>query len=144
MKLRPSLLDDLGILAALEWYAHDFQSRTGVQCKFTARVQDLDLDRERATTVFRIFQESLTNVARHANATRVTAKLNVVGGDVVLEVKDNGRGITERELANPRSFGLLGMRERAYLAGGDVQFKGHHGKGTTISVRIPVGPGTEG
>lgn len=139
MKLRPSLLDDLGILAALEWYAHDFQARTGIQCKLTSRVQDLELDRERATTVFRIFQESLTNVARHANATRVTAKLNVLGGDVVLEIRDNGRGITDRELANPKSFGLLGMRERAYLAGGEVQLKGHQGKGTTISVRIPVG-----
>lgn len=143
MKLRPSLLDDLGILAALEWYAHDFQGRTGIQCKFTSRVRDLDLDRERATTVFRIFQESLTNVARHASATRVTAKLNVVGGDVVLEVKDNGRGITDRELANAKSFGLLGMRERAYLAGGEVHIKGLPGKGTTISVRIPVSSGTE-
>lgn len=138
MKLRPGLLDDLGILAALEWYAHDFQTRTSIQCHFTTRLPELNLDKDRTTTVFRIFQESLTNVARHANATKVTAKLGLSAGALVLEVKDNGRGITEREMANPKSFGLMGIRERAYLVGGEVQIKGRPGKGTTISVRIPL------
>jgi PAS domain S-box-containing protein len=137
-KLRPGLLDDLGLVAALEWYAHDFQTRTGMQCKFTSCVPDLHLDRERATAVFRIFQESLTNVARHANASRVTAKLNVVSGDLILEIKDNGRGITDGELANPKSFGLLGMRERAYLLGGEIRILGRPGKGTAITVQIPI------
>jgi PAS domain S-box-containing protein len=139
MELRPGLLDDLGILPAMEWYAHEFQARTGIQCQLTVRQADLQLDRDRATAVFRIFQEALTNVARHANATRVTARLKIVANVLVLEVEDNGTGIAERDLSSPTAFGLIGMRERALLLGGEVRIRGKPARGTIVTAKIPLG-----
>jgi signal transduction histidine kinase len=142
-ELRPGILDDLGLAAAIEWQGGEFEKRTGIPCRVQVSPEEITLDRERATAVFRIFQEALTNVARHAEATEVTATLETREGAVALEVADNGRGITEGELASPRSFGLLGIRERVLFLGGAVAISGTPGKGTTVRVEIPLGVGEE-
>jgi len=136
-ELRPGLLDTAGLLAAIEWQASQFQRQTGLQCRVKAAIREKLFDQDLNTAFFRIFQETLTNVIRHAQATRVDVRLAEVGKHVILEVKDNGRGISEMELHNTRSIGLLGMRERAALLGGEVRVRGEPGKGTTVSVRIP-------
>ncbi|HSB78336.1 MAG TPA: sensor histidine kinase [Candidatus Methylomirabilis sp.] len=143
--LRPSLLDDLGLVAAIEWQAQDFQTRTGIGCEFASDQPDLLLPPELSTAVFRICQESLTNVARHAHATRVRLALKVEAGHLLLTVADNGRGITEQEIASQTSVGLLGVREWALLLGGEVSFMGRPGEGTTVTVQIPLkAPGVVG
>ncbi|MGD0918093.1 MAG: PAS domain S-box protein [Thermodesulfobacteriota bacterium] len=137
-KLRPGVLDDLGLTAAIEWQAQDFQTRTMIQCEFRSNLKEVDLDRDRSTTIFRILQETLTNVARHASATRVNIYLNEAANSLVLIVEDNGRGITEKEILDPKSLGLLGMRERALVFGGEVKISGAPGKGTTVTFKIPL------
>lgn len=136
-ELRPGLLDTAGLLAAIEWQANQFQRQTGLQCRVKAAIKERLFDQDLNTAFFRIFQETLTNVVRHAHATRVEVRLAEVGNHIVLEVKDNGRGISEAEMHNTKSIGLLGMRERAALLGGEVRVRGQAGKGTTVSVRIP-------
>lgn len=137
-ELRPGILDDLGLVAALEWQANEFQTRTGIQCIVTSTLQETQLDADLNTAFFRIFQETLTNVMRHANATKVEVRSTEVDGEVVLTVHDNGRGITPEEISDTRSIGLLGMEERAGLLGGTIEFAGEPGQGTTVTVRIPI------
>ena len=137
-ELRPGVLDDLGLEAAIEWQIQDFQKRTSIQCEFVSNLRDTRLSRDRATAVFRIFQETLTNITRHANATRVKIKLEAVNGKLMLEVQDNGKGVTARDLSGAKSLGLLGMRERAIMLDGEVNIIGRRGKGTTVGVRIPL------
>ncbi len=137
-KLRPGILDDLGIVAAIEYESKEFQERTGVKCKLKLMDQDVEMDPEIATAIFRIFQEALTNVLRHANATQVDVSLKRRANSIVLEVKDNGRGITEEQNSDPESLGLLGMKERASFHGGEVKIQGIQGKGTTLTVSIPL------
>lgn len=136
--LRPLMLDDLGLTAAAEWLAHNFTNRTGIPCELVLRGEDLDLPDPFATAVFRVLQESLTNVARHAQATQVEATIEREEDDVVLTVQDNGRGFTLEDPRKPGSFGLVGLRERAYLLGGDVKIDSALGRGTTVEMRIPV------
>lgn len=146
-ELRPGVLDDLGLVAAIEWQAKEFQTRTGIVCKIKADIQTIDLSRDRATAVFRIFQEVLTNIARHANATGVDIRIEAKRGQLLLIVEDNGRGISEREISSPASLGLLGMRERSLLFEGEININGLPGKGTRVSLRIPLkdqGPSGEG
>jgi signal transduction histidine kinase len=135
--LRPAILDDFGLFAAMQWQAEDFESRTGIQCRLSLPAEEAELDQKRATGVFRIFQETLTNIMRHANATGVNISVRNETEDLVLEVGDNGRGITESEIYDVNSLGLLGMRERALLLGGEFSIRGVKGKGTTVKVRIP-------
>jgi PAS domain S-box-containing protein len=137
-ELRPGVLDDLGLAAAIEWQARDFQARSGVACVVRVPEEDLQLSREQATAVFRIFQECLTNVARHAQARKVWAHLGEEAGALVLEVEDDGVGISAAQLAERRSLGLLGMRERAEAFGGEVELAGAPGQGTTVVVRMPL------
>ena len=137
MEIRPSILDDFGLVAAIEWHLQDFQKRTGIQCEFVSTLEEIDLREEHSTAVYRIFQESLTNVARHANATKVTVTLREKSGSVILEVKDNGKGIHERQVSDSNSLGLLGMKERALILGGTVDIAGLPGKGTLVVVQIP-------
>lgn len=139
-ELRPGILDDLGLVAAIEWQANEFQTRTGIHCKVSATVTETIWDQDFTTVFFRIFQETLTNVIRHAQATQVEVHLTEEPGGLVLAVRDNGRGITEEEIANTRSIGLLGMRERAALMNGEINFSGQPGVGTTVTVRIPLPP----
>jgi signal transduction histidine kinase len=135
-ELRPGVLDDLGLEAAIEWQAEDFCRRTGVRCDVRSQLGELKLDRHLATAVFRIFQEALTNVTRHANATHVDVDLRVEGEKLELEVSDDGVGITEG--ARGVSLGLLGMRERARLLGGDCVVKRRVPRGTTVALTVPV------
>ena len=137
-KLRPGVLDDLGLIAAIEWQAQEFQDRTGIKCEFNSSLETVELDRERSTAVFRICQETLTNVARHSDATRVIINVEESAGNLTLEVDDNGKGISESEISNPKSLGLLGMKERAHIFGGELNIVGTHGKGTTVMVSIPI------
>ena len=137
-ELRPGILDDLGLVAAVEWAAEDFQARTGTKCEVSLPGVDIALDQERATALFRILQEALTNVARHANATRVDVRLAQENGDLILQVHDNGQGIGKERLSTGSTLGILGMRERALLLGGDFTISGARGKGTTVRVRIPL------
>lgn len=136
-ELRPGVLDSAGLLAALEWQAQQFETQTGIRCRVESTVRDTLWDQDLNTAFFRIFQETLTNIVRHANATRVDVRFREVGGFLVLEVKDNGRGISEAEIHSTKSIGLLGMRERAALVGGIVGWRNGPGKGTTVTVNIP-------
>lgn len=136
--LRPSLLDDLGIMPAMEWLAQDFEARTGVACELVVCPQLGQVASPEATAFFRIVQEALTNVARHANATRVTITFGKVDDMLRLEVHDNGRGITATTLSEPSSLGLQGMRERAAAFGGTFTIEGTAGQGTTLVVHIPL------
>jgi PAS domain S-box-containing protein len=143
-ELRPGLLDDLGLAAAIEWQAKDFQNRSGIACAAVLAADDLELDRDLATALFRIFQETLTNIARHAGATRVDVRLERSAEELVLSVADNGRGITRKESEDGRAFGIIGMRERAHLWGGELRIAGSAGEGTTVKVTIPLHPGRRG
>ncbi|MGE5095835.1 MAG: response regulator [Betaproteobacteria bacterium] len=135
--LRPEVLDEIGLHAAVEWQAREFQRRTGIRCNVQISPGFQDPDKERSTALFRVFQELLTNVARHANATRVNVTL-ADAESLALKVEDNGRGIQESEFESPRSLGFLGLRERVLAFGGTIDVKGHEGTGTTVSVSIPL------
>lgn len=137
-QLRPGVLDDLGLVAAIEWQTKAFQTRTGISCRIKTNLQTVDLDRDRATAVFRIFQEILTNVARHAKATRVDILVEEENHQLFLDVEDNGLGISNQEISNPTSLGFLGMRERALLFNGEISISGISGKGTKVGLRIPL------
>jgi signal transduction histidine kinase len=138
-QLRPPLLDHLGLGAALEWQAEDFQKRNAIECVVNLVPADMTVDEKYSTSLFRIFQESLTNVLRHAKATKVTATLSDKGGSIILVIADNGVGITTENLAKANSFGLLGMRERVQSCNGEVRITGVQNAGTTITVIIPKG-----
>jgi len=140
-ELRPTLLDDLGLTAAMEWQVQEFQERTGVQCDARFDCKEGSVERDLATTVFRVFQETLTNVARHAGATSVKVRLTQKGGELRLDVSDNGKGITQKQLLDPKSFGIVGIRERVNLWNGTVRITGKPQKGTAIKVRIPMPKG---
>jgi PAS domain S-box-containing protein len=137
-ELRPGILDDLGLIAAVEWAAEEFETRTGTRCRLDLLENDRTIDSDRATAVFRILQETLTNVARHANATHVDVRLLKEAGSVILEVRDNGRGATEEQLSASASLGIRGMRERALLLDGELTIQGLPDEGTTVRVRIPL------
>lgn len=137
-ELRPGLLDDLGLAAAIEWQSEEFQKRTGMLCDVRVDLKGTTLSREHATALFRVFQETLTNVIRHAQATRVGVRLQTVGDRLILEVSDNGRGITEKEAEEPTAFGLIGMRERVLAIKGEFAISGRFGQGTTVTVTLPL------
>jgi signal transduction histidine kinase len=137
--LRPQLLDDLGLAAALEWLVADFGKRTGVRCRFTPPPEDLAVPREKATALFRIVQEALTNVARHAEASCVSVRVKAGEGLLTATVSDDGRGITQAQAENPDSFGLIGMQERAAHFGGRMRVHGRRKSGTILRVEIPLG-----
>jgi len=137
-ELRPGVLDDLGLVPAMEWQLREFQKRAGIDCHLTTNLEGRALPPEICTAVFRICQETLTNIARHASASRVSVRLEETSGDLILRVEDNGRGITDSDLANPKSLGLAGIRERAMMLGGEFQISGAPSQGTTANVRIPL------
>jgi len=143
-ELRPGLLDAVGLTAAIEWQAKEFETRTGIRCRLKLPQTDIMLDQNRSVAVFRIFQEILTNVTRHAQASEVNVVMEVRDADLFLEARDNGRGIKASEFSNPKSLGLLGMRERALLLGGEFNIRGMRGKGTAVTVRIPLNNNTVG
>ena len=134
--LRPGVLDDLGLAAAIEWQANEFASRTGISCAVTVPGTDLSLNGDQATEFFRIFQECLTNVMRHARAKSVRVALYEENDGLVLLVADNGMGFRESDLSD--SLGLLGMKERAQMCGGDLEIASTLGNGTTVTLRVPL------
>src|SRR6266404_4132361 len=137
-QLRPRTLDDLGLSAALEAQAQEFESRTGILCTVTLPQEPLVLDADISTAVFRIFQESLTNVARHAHATRVEARLERQNNRITFQVSDNGEGFDPEKAKANKSLGLVGMQERAFLLNGDLKIAGVPGAGTTMTLTIPL------
>ena len=136
--LRPGILDDFGLSAAIEWQAEEFQKRTGIECRINLASDESNLSKEKSTNLFRIVQESLTNVIRHANATKVEINLSEKDGRLLLEVADNGKGITKAAVTNPKSFGLIGIKERVHSLGGEVDISGTPNAGTRLKVKMPI------
>jgi PAS domain S-box-containing protein len=138
MDLRPGMLDHLGLAVAIGWQAGEFEKRTGILCKLSVDPEDLALDPELSTDIFRIFQETLTNITRHAEATKIAVSLKRNAKGVELAVRDNGKGIAEEQMTKPNSFGLLGIKERTHYWGGDVRITGKQGRGTKVRISIPI------
>jgi PAS domain S-box-containing protein len=136
-ELRPGILDDLGLVAAVEWASEEFADRTGTECHLDLP-DEIMVDQDLAIAVFRILQETLTNVARHANASQLNVRMVQEAGSLYLEVRDNGCGVNEETLSARGSLGILGMRERALLLGGELTIRGVPGYGTSVTVRLPV------
>ena len=136
--LRPAVLDHLGLKEAIQWECTKFEARTGIRCRLAWQVKNEPGDRTRQLAMFRILQEALTNVARHAHAGAVRIGLRQRGRMLTLTIRDNGRGITRAEVTSVESIGLLGMTERARLLGGRVTVSGAPGRGTTVTVNVPV------
>jgi PAS domain S-box-containing protein len=136
-QLRPGILNNLGLPAAIEWATAEFQTRTGIKCHLEMQEGAIVLDRERTTDIFRIFQETLTNVARHSGATELQVRLYRQNANTILEVRDNGVGIQPQHLIGTASLGIMGMRERALVLGGQLEIAGRPGEGTIVSVSIP-------
>jgi PAS domain S-box-containing protein len=143
MALRPPALDDFGLQEAMRLAAEDFEKRTKIACEIISKPQEIHLKGRISTEVFRIFQEALTNIARHAGAQSVTVSLRRAGDKFAMEVRDDGRGITEEEIRDLKSIGLTGMRERAFAMGGSLIITGTRGEGTTITVSVPLTEGKE-
>lgn len=144
--LRPSVLDHLGVWAALEWYADQFKEQGRLRCEFTidAAAAATQVDSERSTALYRIVQEAITNVVRHSEASRVSIRVTRRGDSVTVEVQDNGSGIAAERLLDRGSFGLVGMRERAFNFGGQLTITGEAGAGTLVVLSMPLGAGDGG
>ena len=136
--LRPAVLDSLGLCAAIEWLAQDVQEHTELKCRVHLPEEEVPVEKEVSTATFRIVQESITNVLRHAEATEAHIRLRFEAGKIRLEITDNGRGLPPDKLADPLSLGLVGMRERALLLGGQFDIRSEPGQGTTVAVRLPA------
>lgn len=137
-ELRPPVLDDLGLVPALEWQAHEFRRASGIDCTFRSNVETLDLGSQVATAIFRIFQEALTNVARHSEARNVFVVLKANDGEVVLRVEDDGVGLRDLEIGEKRSLGVLGMKERARNIGGTLDVFSGDERGTVVTLSAPT------
>ena len=131
-------LDDLGLVAAVEWAAEEWAARTRIKLHLDLPPEDMAVDQEHATALFRIFQETLTNIARHAQATAVEVRLAQENGSLFLEVQDDGQGMSPEPLASGKSLGIVGMRERALLLGGELTIRSTPEEGTTVRVRLPA------
>lgn len=142
-ELRPSVLDNLGIIAAIEWQSGEFENRTGIKTNFNTAITNLELPVKTANAVFRIFQESLTNIARHADATTVEVLLNLQNDKLILNIRDNGKGFDKEKIAEKRTLGILGMKERTLLINGECNIISKPGAGTTITLVIPLGEKVE-
>ena len=138
--LRPPMLDEFGLVPAVRWEAAVFEQRTKIRCRVQATPARIELPTSHVTVLYRILLEALTNVARHAHAGAVDIRLRRRARAVLMEVRDNGRGITRQQSANPRTMGLLGMRERALSIGGEMHVAAARGGGTAVSVVLPVAP----
>jgi PAS domain S-box-containing protein len=135
--LRPEVLDNLGLLEALKWQTDEFENRNHIKCLFTSNVTNIKLDKDKSTAIFRILQEVLTNVLRHSKATVVKINVNKKNSKFLLKIIDNGIGFSKKKIFGPNSFGLLGMRERALVFGGQMEIITQKGKGTTVTLSIP-------
>jgi signal transduction histidine kinase len=136
-ELRPAVLDTLGLMAAIEWQADEFTQRTGISCHLDLPAKPPAVDDARSTALFRVFQEALTNVARHAAAHRVDIRLASEDGHLVLEIADDGKGLGDRQVTGPRSLGIAGMRERLGAYGGRMRIASRQPCGTVLEARLP-------
>jgi signal transduction histidine kinase len=137
-ELRPSILDDLGLLAAMEWQSEEFEKRFEIACIFSSNVTDVKINPDQATGVFRIYQECLTNVLRHADATEVIVTLQVKDLTLVLTISDNGKGFVATEIENKKTLGLRGMKERTTLMGGSYEIFSQPGEGVSVIIVVPL------
>jgi PAS domain S-box-containing protein len=137
-ELRPGILDDLGLLSAIKWRMNDFRRKTGIKCKVILQPHDFDVDIDLSTAIYRITQEALTNIIRHAKASEVEIQLINKRDEIFFQIKDNGVGIPEEKVNNSMSFGLLGIRERAHLRKGILHITGKKNMGTSLSVTFPT------
>lgn len=137
-KLRPTILDELGLTAAIEWQTEEFEKLTNIKCSIVLSKDDLELSANKSTAIFRIFQEALTNIARHSEADKVNILLLTDQKNINLEIIDNGKGISAEQIKDFKSLGIHGMEERAMIFGGQVTFDSISGKGTKVTVEIPI------
>ncbi|MEJ2103849.1 MAG: PAS domain-containing sensor histidine kinase [Ignavibacteriaceae bacterium] len=137
-KLRPGILDELGLIAAIEWQTEEFEKLTNIKCSLVLPKDEIKLEKNKTTAIFRIFQEALTNIARHSEASKVTISLLNFQSNIILEIQDNGKGITQEQVKDFKSLGIHGMKERAMVFGGQVNIEGFAGKGTMVMVEIPI------
>ena len=142
-RLRPGVLDDLGLLPALEWLSDDFEKRSGVRTKFISEISDPGLDAGINTALFKFFQESLTNIAKHAQASEVYASLKNENGKLIMTIKDNGKGFAVSAIENKKTLGILGIKERLALLHGEYDIISSPGQGATVTVMVPVSSITE-
>jgi PAS domain S-box-containing protein len=137
-ELRPDILDHFGLVAALEWQAKEFQKRNKIQCSFSTNLQNLNFEKDKCSAIYRIFQESLTNILRHSECTKVDVNFNLVAdGKLILDIIDNGKGISKHELEDFHSIGIMGMKERSRFLNGDLIVKGKEGAGTEVRLEVP-------
>jgi|GEM_PF-1354490 PAS domain S-box-containing protein len=137
-ELRPGILDDLGLIAALDWQSHEFEKRSGIRCEFIAKVNPQDLTSEISTGIFRIYQESLTNIARHSNASKVSTMLSKENNSLKLQIHDNGIGFDVDAAGKKGTLGLLGMKERVFMMNGTIELKSLAGEGSTVTIIAPI------
>ncbi len=137
-QLRPSVLDDLGLLSALEWQTEEFQKRYNIQSTIHCNIDFIDINNEKATAIFRIYQESLTNILRHSNASAVSTEITIDAHNVSISINDNGIGFDKTEIANKKTMGLLGIKERTLMLGGTYEIRSEQQKGTMVLVKIPL------
>lgn len=135
--LRPPIIDDLGLIAALEWQANEFTNHTDIPCFFISEMAEQQYSKLFSLNVYRIFQEVLTNIGKHSNATEVRSKIKYLGGNMILSIKDNGCGF-DPDMKKKRSFGLLGMNERAALINGEIKIESMPEMGTTVELTVPI------
>lgn len=136
--LRPKIIDDLGLFAALEWQANEFTKRMQIPCNLKVEMTEPSLSKFLSIHIFRIYQEALTNVGKHAQAKEVNTELKLINGNMIMSIQDDGNGINTEKMKNERSFGLLGMKERAAMINGVIKIHSSAGKGTTIELTIPI------
>jgi signal transduction histidine kinase len=136
-ELRPSILDDLGLTAALEWQSREFEKRFNIKVYYDAELNDHEVPPAMATGLFRIYQESLTNVARHSGAKNVYTSLKYANGELILKVIDEGKGFSATPNKLKKTLGLLGMKERALMIGGVLDIQSEPGKGTAVTITVP-------
>ena len=139
-ELRPAVLDELGLLTAIQWQALEFENRTGIRCRIARLQHDLVLDQNASTNIFRILQEALTNAAKHASPANVIINFHVVGENLMLEISDDGKGMEQERQKDPTSTGLTGIRERVMALNGRFEVSSRRGEGTTLRVSIPYKP----
>jgi len=137
-ELRPGLLDDLGLTAAIEWQVGEFQQRTGIRCELVREPEEIVVEQDISTAIYRIFQEALTNIARHSDATMVKIFLEMKPREILLQIKDNGKGIAQEKIESTTSFGLIGMRERVRIHQGELKISGIKGRETFVEVTLPL------
>jgi signal transduction histidine kinase len=137
-QLRPSILDDLGVVAAMEWQSEEFKKRSEIDTEFKSSISDVQIPAELATGLFRIYQESLTNILRHSNATKVSASLTIQNEQLIFTIQDNGVGFNTGEINIKKTHGLLGMNERTKIMGGIYTISSSPGKGTSVIISVPI------